>query len=287
MGVVVGDDVARSPSAPPAAPQQLGVAEAPVGHAAVDGVVLRRVVEAGLVRKDDRQQAIPVGVALVLEPLEVGGQRRAAPRRRSPARRPRMPRRRSPTPTAAAAGRSSGLRGPRASGASRRAAPGASPARGPRRPCAAAGRQRARRGARFAARRGRAPDRTTARRPRGSTSPSATCGGSAGAPGTCRRTARHRSAARPSRQFALSVLLGEGAEGGRGAASAQPTGARHARRVPRRIPSDQRRQLGVLPASRAARHVLASRQGGGPWWSGLLASARAIARSSPGTSPSR
>ena len=56
----------------PAALDEPRVAGLPVRERAVDGVVLGRVVEAGLVGQQDREQAVAVGVALADQPAGVG-----------------------------------------------------------------------------------------------------------------------------------------------------------------------------------------------------------------------
>ena len=105
--VVARDDAPRLPARAPAALDEHAVAEPVVRETAVDGLVLRRVVEPRLVGQDDRQQVVAVGVALAREPVEVRAERAQAPRSESRDRLRLTRPRRSPTRTPAAAGRPS------------------------------------------------------------------------------------------------------------------------------------------------------------------------------------
>ena len=77
LDVLVGGarDRRRVPARAPAALHEPRVARLVVRERAVDGVVLGRVVEAGLVGQQDRDQAVAVGVALLDQPAGVGLER--------------------------------------------------------------------------------------------------------------------------------------------------------------------------------------------------------------------
>ena len=80
LDVLVGGagDRRGAPARAPAALDEPRVARLPVRERAVDGVVLGRVVEAGLVGQQDREQPVAVGVALVQQPVGVRRKRREA-----------------------------------------------------------------------------------------------------------------------------------------------------------------------------------------------------------------
>jgi hypothetical protein len=69
--VVAFDDRARVVAQPAGALDEPEVAGQVVAHPPEDVVVLRRVVEAGLVGVDDRDEPVAIGVAVVGEPVVV------------------------------------------------------------------------------------------------------------------------------------------------------------------------------------------------------------------------